>query len=71
MELAPIYPVFLMARNKNVKNVWNLTVRCMNVRGCGADEKKCMIVDIFKERKMDVLALSETGERGMSTRMGK
>ena len=28
--------------------------------GGGADEKKCMIVDMFKERKMDVLALSET-----------
>ena len=33
---------------------------CLNMSGCGADEKKCMIVDMFKERKMDVLALSET-----------
>ena len=41
-----------------------LTVGCLNVCGCGADEKKCMIVDMFKERKMDVLALSETNVKG-------
>ena len=33
---------------------------CLNVCGCGADEEKCMSADIFEERKMDVLALSET-----------
>ena len=33
---------------------------CLNVRGCGTDDKKSMIVDVFTERKMDVLALSET-----------
>ncbi len=32
----------------------------LNVRGCGMDEKKCMIVDLFKERKLDILDLSET-----------
>ena len=33
----------------------------LNVRGCGMDEKKCMIADMFKERKMDVLVLNEQG----------
>ena len=41
---------------------------CLNVCGCGADEKKCMIVDMFKERKMDVLALSETTVKGEGER---
>ena len=36
----------------------------LNVRGCGMDEKKCMIVDLFKERKLDILALSETKVKG-------
>ena len=40
---------------------------CLNVHGCGADEK-CMIVDMFKERKMDVLALSETKVKGEGER---
>ena len=34
------------------------------MRGCGMDEKKCMIVDLFKERKLDILALSETKVKG-------
>ncbi|MEL7523216.1 MAG: endonuclease/exonuclease/phosphatase family protein, partial [Cyanobacteria bacterium J06553_1] len=34
------------------------------MRGCGMDEKKCMIVDIFKERKLDVMALCETKVKG-------
>ena len=34
------------------------------MRGCGMDDKKCMIVDIFKERKLDVMALSETKVKG-------
>ena len=37
---------------------------CLNVRGCGKNEKKCQIVDMFKERKLDVLALSETKVKG-------
>ena len=37
---------------------------CINVRGCGKSEKKCMIVDMFVERKLDVLALSETKVKG-------
>ena len=41
-----------------------LIVGTLNVRGCGMDEKKCMIVDMFKERKMDVLVLSETKVKG-------
>ena len=41
---------------------------CLNVRGCGADEKTCMIVDMFKKRKMDVLALSETKVKGEGER---
>ena len=45
-----------------------LTVGRLNVRGCGADEKKCMIVDMFKERKMDVLALSENKVKGEGER---
>ena len=42
----------------------SLIVGTLNVRGCGVNEKKCMIVDMFKERKMDVLALSETKVKG-------
>ena len=38
------------------------------MRGCGMDEKKCMIVDIFKNRKMDILALSETKVKGSGLR---
>ena len=51
-----------MARQNNGKKVGKLTVGCLNVRGCGADEKKCMTVDMFKERKMKL--------RGKRTRMG-
>ena len=39
------------------------------MRGCGMDEKKCMIVDIFNERKLDVMALSETKLKGEGERM--
>ena len=38
----------------------SLIVGTLNVHGCNMDEKKCMIVDMFRERKMDVLVLSET-----------
>ena len=58
----------LLAREKNGRKVRKLTVGCLNVRGCGADEKKCMIADMFKERKMDVLALSETKVKGKGER---
>ena len=40
----------------------------LNARGCGADEKRCMITDMFKERKMDVLVLSETKVKGYGER---
>ena len=30
------------------------------MRGYGMDEKKCMVVELFKERKLDILALSDT-----------
>ena len=30
------------------------------MRGCGIDEKKCMVVDVLKERKLDIMSLSET-----------
>ena len=44
----------------------------LNVRGCGMDEKKCMIVDLFKERKLDILALSETEVKGQGVqRLGR
>ena len=42
----------------------SLIVGTLNVRGCGTNEKKCMIVDMFKERKMDVVVLSETKVKG-------
>ena len=42
----------------------SLIVGTLNVRGCGTDEKKCMIADMFKERKMDVVVLSETKVKG-------
>ena len=32
------------------------------------DEKKCMIVDMFRERKMDVLVLSETKVKDIGER---
>ena len=38
------------------------------MRGCGMDEKKCMIVELFKERKLDILALSETKVKGSGSR---
>ena len=38
---------------------------CLNVCGCGSDKKKCMIVNMFKKRKMGVLALSETKVKGV------
>ena len=38
------------------------------MRGCGAEEKRCMIVDMFEERKMDVLALCETKVKGQGVR---
>ena len=45
-----------------------LIVGTLNVRGCNMDEKKCMIVDMFKERKLDVLALSESKVKGEGVR---
>ena len=41
-----------------------LIVGTLNVRGCSTDEKRCMIVNMFRERKMDVLVLSETKVKG-------
>ena len=38
------------------------------MRGCGMDEKKCMVVELFKERKLDILALSETKVKGSGSR---
>ena len=38
------------------------------MRGCGAEEKSCMIVDMFEERKIDVLALCETKVKGQGVR---
>ena len=38
------------------------------MRGCNKDEKKCMIADMFKERKLDVLALCETKVKGKGER---
>ena len=32
----------------------------LNVCGCGMDEKKCMVVELFKERKLNILSLCET-----------
>ena len=46
----------------------SLIVGTLNVRGCNMDEKKCMIVDMFRERKMDVLVLSETKVKGIGER---
>ena len=45
-----------------------LIVGTLNVRGCNTDEKKCMIINMFKERKMDVLVLSETKVKGTGER---
>ena len=45
-----------------------LIVGTLNVRGCNTDEKRCMIVNMFKERKMDVLVLSETKVKGTGER---
>ena len=38
------------------------------MRGCGMDEKKCMVLELFKERKLDILALSETKVKGSRSR---
>ena len=38
------------------------------MRGCNTDEKRCMIVNMFRERKMDVLVLSETKVKGTGER---
>ena len=46
----------------------SLIVGTLNVRGCNMDEKKCMIVDMFRKRKMDVLVLSETKVKGIGER---
>ena len=32
------------------------------------DEKKCMVVNVFKERKLDIMALSETKVKGSGLR---
>ncbi|TOF73529.1 hypothetical protein CGJ15_27330, partial [Vibrio parahaemolyticus] len=37
----------------------------LNVRGCCANDKKEMIVDVMNEKKLDVLALSETKLKGV------
>ena len=45
----------------------SLIVGTLNVHGCNMDEK-CMIVDMFRERKVDVLILSETKVKGIGER---
>ena len=60
------HPLYIYAKRKkrNKKRSSDLKLGSLNVRGCGMDGKKCMIVDIFKERKLDVMALSETKVKG-------
>ena len=45
-----------------------LNLGSLNVCGCGMDEKKCMVVELFKERKLDILALSETKVKGSGSK---
>ena len=61
------HPVFFYAARNDRRGMGRhhrLIVGTLNVRGCNTDVKRCMIVNMFRERKMDVLVLSETtGER--------
>ena len=41
-----------------------LVVGNLNARGCADDLKRCVIVKMFRERKMDILVLSETKVKG-------
>ena len=41
------------------------------MHGCGMDEKKCIVVELFKERKLDILALSEAKVKGSGSREWK
>ena len=45
----------------------SLIVGTLNVHGCNMDEK-CMIMDMFRERKMDSLVLSKTKVKGIGER---
>ena len=51
-------------KNTDIKKPSELKIGCLNASGCGIDYKKCMIVDVFKEGKLDVMALSETKVKG-------
>ena len=43
---------------------------CLNVRGCGENEKRIEIECAFKERKLDVMVLSETKLKGKGEWIG-
>ena len=62
------HTLYFYAVEKRKKGKRLLSLGVLNVRGCGAEEKRCMIVDMFEERKMDVLALCETKVKGQGVR---
>ena len=69
MGLATPCLIFFVARNEEGKKQHSLLdLGVLNVRGCGMDEKKCMVVNVFKERKLDIMALSETKVKGSGLR---
>ena len=64
----PIPCMLYAGERRKIKRQKLLNLGSLNVRGCGMDEKKCMIVELFKERKLDILALSETKVKGSGSR---
>ena len=68
MGLATPYLICYANKREKIGKRKLLNLGVLNVRGCGTDEKKCMVVDVFKERKLDILALSETKVKGSGLR---
>ena len=69
MGFAALHPVLYCKKRREQNNFGLLNKKILNcgvlnVCGCGQSEKKCIIVDIFKERKYDVFALCETKVKG-------
>ena len=67
LGFSPSFLLEIANRRKQKQRV--LSPRSLNVRGCGADQKKWDIIYILKERKLVIMALSEIKVKGKGEQM--
>ena len=69
--LAILCIFFYAGKRREIKRQKLLNLGILNMLGCGMDEIKCIVLELFKERKLDILALSETKVKGSDSREWK